>query len=50
MGTLDKPTAGTVRDHGLDVARMTDRELRRCGRSGSGSYSSSFFLAEHQSC
>ena len=27
MGTLDKPTAGTVRITGLDVARMTDREL-----------------------
>ena len=27
MGTLDKPTAGTVRVTGLDVARMTDREL-----------------------
>jgi putative ABC transport system permease protein len=27
MGTLDKPTAGTVRVTGLDVARLTDREL-----------------------
>ena len=27
MGTLDKPTTGTVRVTGLDVARMTDREL-----------------------
>src|SRR5215469_15325721 len=27
MGTLDKPTAGTVRITGLDMARMTDREL-----------------------
>ena len=27
MGTLDKPTAGTVRVTGLDVARMRDREL-----------------------
>jgi putative ABC transport system ATP-binding protein len=27
MGTLDLPTAGSVRITGLDVARMTDREL-----------------------
>jgi len=27
MGTLDKPTAGAVRITGLDVARMSDREL-----------------------
>jgi predicted ABC-type transport system involved in lysophospholipase L1 biosynthesis ATPase subunit len=27
MGTLDRPTSGTVRVTGLDIARMTDREL-----------------------
>jgi len=27
MGTLDRPTSGTVRITGLDVARMADREL-----------------------
>ena len=27
MGTLDKPTAGTVRVTGIDVARLRDREL-----------------------
>ena len=27
MGSLDKPTAGTVRVTGLDVAAMTDRQL-----------------------
>ena len=27
MGTLDKPTSGTVKVTGLDVARMTDRQL-----------------------
>jgi putative ABC transport system ATP-binding protein len=27
MGTLDRPTTGTVRVTGLEVARMTDREL-----------------------
>src|SRR6202042_2351089 len=27
MGTLDTPTAGTVRVTGLDVAAMADREL-----------------------
>ena len=41
MGTLDKPTAGTVRVTGLDVARMTDRELAALRAPGSGSCSSS---------
>src|ERR1700693_6058086 len=27
MGTLDRPTTGTVRITGLDAARMSDREL-----------------------
>ena len=37
MGTLDTPTAGTVRVTGLDVAQMTDREPdpRRAGRGAS---------------
>ena len=42
MGTLDRPTAGTVRVTGLDVAGWRDRRAgRRCGRAGSGSCSSS---------
>ena len=49
MGTLDKPTAGTVRVTGLDVARMTDRELAGLRASRVGFVFQQFFLAEHQS-
>ncbi|HEY2309370.1 MAG TPA: ABC transporter ATP-binding protein [Streptosporangiaceae bacterium] len=49
MGTLDKPTAGTVRITGLDVARMTDRELAGLRASRIGFVFQQFFLAEHQS-
>jgi putative ABC transport system ATP-binding protein len=49
MGTLDKPTAGTVRITGIDAARMTDRELARLRASRIGFVFQQFFLAEHQS-
>ena len=49
MGTLDRPTAGTVRMTGLDVARMTDRELAGLRASRIGFVFQQFFLAEHQS-
>ena len=49
MGTLDKPTAGTVRVTGLDVARMRDRELAALRASRIGFVFQQFFLAEHQS-
>jgi putative ABC transport system ATP-binding protein len=49
IGTLDKPTAGTVRVTGLDVARMTDRELSRLRGAQIGFVFQQFFLAEHQS-
>jgi putative ABC transport system ATP-binding protein len=49
MGTLDKPTSGTVRITGLDVARMTDRELARLRASRIGFVFQQFFLSEHQS-
>jgi putative ABC transport system ATP-binding protein len=49
MGTLDKPTAGTVRVTGLDAARMTDRELAALRASRVGFVFQQFFLAEHQS-
>jgi putative ABC transport system ATP-binding protein len=49
MGTLDKPTAGTVRVTGLDVARMTDRELAALRATRIGFVFQQFFLAEHQS-
>jgi len=48
MGTLDKPTAGTVRITGLDAARMTDRELAALRASRIGFVFQQFFLAEHQ--
>jgi putative ABC transport system ATP-binding protein len=49
MGTLDTPTAGTVRVTGLDVARMADRELAALRASRIGFVFQQFFLAEHQS-
>jgi putative ABC transport system ATP-binding protein len=49
MGSLDKPTSGTVRVTGLDVARMTDRELSALRASRIGFVFQQFFLAEHQS-
>jgi putative ABC transport system ATP-binding protein len=49
MGTLDHPTAGTVRVTGLNVARMTDRELAGLRASRVGFVFQQFFLAEHQS-
>jgi putative ABC transport system ATP-binding protein len=49
MGTLDKPTTGTVRVTGLDVARMRDRELAGLRASRIGFVFQQFFLSEHQS-
>ncbi len=48
MGTLDKPTSGTVRVTGLDVARMADRELAALRAARIGFVFQQFFLAEHQ--
>ena len=48
MGTLDKPTAGTVRVTGLDVARMTDRQLAALRARRIGFVFQRFFLAEQQ--
>jgi putative ABC transport system ATP-binding protein len=48
MGTLDRPTAGTVRVTGMDVARMTDRELSALRAARIGFVFQQFFLAEHQ--
>jgi putative ABC transport system ATP-binding protein len=48
MGAMDKPTAGSVRVTGLDVARMTDRELSALRASRIGLVFQQFFLAEHQ--
>jgi putative ABC transport system ATP-binding protein len=49
MGTLDRPTTGTVRVTGLDAARMRDREVAALRASRIGFVFQQFFLAEHQS-
>jgi putative ABC transport system ATP-binding protein len=48
MGTLDLPTAGTVRVTGVDVARMGDRELSALRASRIGFVFQQFFLSEQQ--
>jgi putative ABC transport system ATP-binding protein len=48
MGTLDKPTSGTVRVTGIDVAQMKDRELSALRATRIGFVFQQFFLAEHQ--
>ncbi|HEY2305016.1 MAG TPA: ABC transporter ATP-binding protein [Streptosporangiaceae bacterium] len=48
MGTLDRPSTGTVQVTGLDVAQMTDRELAGLRASRIGFVFQQFFLAEHQ--
>jgi putative ABC transport system ATP-binding protein len=49
MGTLDRPTNGTVRVTGIDVARIRDRELAALRASRIGFVFQQFFLAEHSS-
>ena len=49
MGTLDTPSAGTVRVTGLDVARMADRELAAVRAARIGFVFQQFHLAEQQS-
>jgi putative ABC transport system ATP-binding protein len=48
MGTLDRPTGGTVRVTGLDVAGLSDRELSALRAQRIGFVFQNFFLAEHQ--
>ena len=48
MGTLDRPSSGTVRVTGLDVARMTDRQVSALRATRIGFVFQQFFLAEHQ--
>jgi putative ABC transport system ATP-binding protein len=48
MGTLDRPSSGTVRVTGLDLARLADRELAALRASSIGFVFQQFFLAEHQ--
>jgi putative ABC transport system ATP-binding protein len=48
MGTLDRPTTGTVRVTGLDTAQVKDRGLSALRASAIGFVFQQFFLAEHQ--
>jgi putative ABC transport system ATP-binding protein len=48
MGTLDRPSSGSVRVTGLDVAGLSDRELAALRATRIGFVFQQFFLAEHQ--
>jgi putative ABC transport system ATP-binding protein len=48
MGTLDRPTSGTVRVSGVDVARLGDRELASLRASRIGFVFQQFFLSDRQ--
>jgi putative ABC transport system ATP-binding protein len=48
VGTLDRPSTGTVRVTGLDVAKLSDRELAALRATRIGFVFQQFFLAEHQ--
>jgi putative ABC transport system ATP-binding protein len=47
MGTLDLPSSGRVSVTGLDVARLSDRELAALRATRIGFVFQQFFLAEH---
>jgi putative ABC transport system ATP-binding protein len=47
MGSLDRPTSGTVRITGLDVSGLTDRQLAVLRATRIGFVFQQFFLAEH---
>ncbi len=47
LGTLDRPSGGTIRITGQDVATMTDRRLSRLRAASIGFVFQQFFLAEH---
>jgi putative ABC transport system ATP-binding protein len=49
MGSLDRPTAGTVRITGLDLAGLSDRRLAALRATRVGFVFQQFFLAEHAS-
>jgi putative ABC transport system ATP-binding protein len=48
MGTLDRPSSGLVRVTGLDVERLSDREMAALRATRIGFVFQQFFLAEHQ--
>jgi putative ABC transport system ATP-binding protein len=47
MGSLDRPTTGTVAVTGLDLAALTDRQLAVLRATRVGFVFQQFFLAEH---
>jgi putative ABC transport system ATP-binding protein len=47
MGTLDRPTSGTVRVTGVDVATLNDKELSALRATRIGFVFQQFFLSEH---
>jgi putative ABC transport system ATP-binding protein len=49
MGSLDRPSAGTVKITGLDLAGLSDRQLAALRASRVGFVFQEFFLAEHAS-
>lgn len=48
MGTLERPSRGTVRISGIDVARLDDRQLAALRARSIGFVFQQFFLAEHE--
>jgi putative ABC transport system ATP-binding protein len=47
MGSLDRPSSGTVTITGLDLARLSDRQLSTLRAGRVGFVFQQFFLAEH---
>jgi putative ABC transport system ATP-binding protein len=47
MGTLDRPSSGTVRVTGLDIAALSDRAVSALRAASIGFVFQQFFLAEH---
>ena len=47
MGTLDRPSTGTVSITGFDIARLSDRELAALRARSIGFVFQQFFLSEH---
>jgi putative ABC transport system ATP-binding protein len=48
IGTLDRPTGGTVRIDGIDIAGLDDGQLAALRARSVGFVFQQFFLAEHQ--
>ncbi len=48
MGSLDRPTTGTVRVTGIDIAELNDRQLSALRATRIGFVFQQFFLSEHE--